>query len=99
MKGLRYVLLLGMLLSGFALPAGVRGDTVINDMVIMPCECSGCTTCLPKTGQEVCYDVGGSTINCTTGGLNGQDAMYADPGGSYDYGCTKGEGSWATWGR
>jgi hypothetical protein len=77
-----------------AWPAATQAQTVINDMVIMPSEC---TTCLPKTGQEVCYNATNQTVSCSDSARYGQDALYSDPAGSYDYGCTRGEGSWANW--
>lgn len=66
-------------------------DTVINDMTITAGPAYG----LPKTGQQLCYNVTGDTITCGSLFI-GQDAEYANPAGP-DIGFTRGNGSWANW--
>ncbi len=66
------------------------GQTVINDLIVAPCNC---TMGLPKTGQTKCYDAAGTEISCSG---SGQDAEYADPAGA-DIGYTRGSGTWANW--
>ncbi|MCG8430981.1 MAG: DUF1566 domain-containing protein [Candidatus Omnitrophica bacterium] len=94
-RGVTGCILFLLSLTGAAfVPGLVRGEDAV--MVIGPCPYTeqNTTRGLPKTGLENCYNETGVNVSCSGAG---QDAEYADPAGSYDYGATRDEGSWANW--
>ncbi len=93
-RGGVYAGILAVFLNVMWLLPAACGQTVINDLVVVgEANCSSAMG-LPKTGQQKCYDQAGSEISCSGSGC---DAEYADPAGGYDYGYTRGAGTWANW--
>jgi hypothetical protein len=82
--------LAALFLAAYFFVPAARAQVTINGMTVTSAPHYG----IPKTGQETCYDAGGTPISCSG---SGNDAEYADPAGSYDIGYTRGEGSWANW--
>ncbi|MCG8430980.1 MAG: DUF1566 domain-containing protein [Candidatus Omnitrophica bacterium] len=75
----------------------LSAQTAADDVFVQSCPPdirANMTVGLPKTGQQYCYDSSGTAISCSG---TGQDAEYADPAGSYDYGYPRDEGSWKNW--